>query len=614
MDDVVLLVESLQKYNEAYRNGSPLISDHEYDTLVEKLKMLDPYHPFLHTVEPEKFAKKKEVRHPVPMLSTEKAYRKEDVERFVSRVKKAATEIGIRYIRFRVTPKLDGLAGRDDGSVFTTRGNGETGYEINNAFDKGIYPVGGRGQGIGEIVILESYFQEHLAESFEHPRNMVVGIIASDTLNELAKEALQDEAVHFVPYNMLPFWEGSAEELISNIDAIAANLTRETDYPTDGVVAEAMEEDVKRYMGATSHHYRWQIAVKTKGETALTKVTGIQWQVGRTGNVTPVLEVQPVSLSGATIRRVTAHHAGIVREKRIGIGAEVEIIRSGEVIPKLEKVIAPAEQFGVPKNCPDCGRELRWNNDFLRCLNPLCRAKVEQKISHWFKTLGTADWFGIKTIQRLVANGYDTLQKIYRMKKEDFLLIGFGPVQAENLVDAIHTSKRKPVEEWRFLAAFGIPSLGKGDSRKLLLHMKLEDVVRATAEDIEKIHGFGEITSRSIADGVKKEKSVIKNMLALGFNLEKTRRADEVAGRNNAISGKGVVFTGKMTRGDRESLQAEARRLGANVQNTVNRNTSYLICGEKPGVGKLKKAEQEGVRIISESEYHDMIEPLADGR
>lgn len=607
MDEINTLVEALEKYNDAYRSGHPLVSDHEYDGLVETLRKLDPQHPFLHSIEPETFTKKKEIKHPVPMLSTEKAYSKEDLQRFVSRVKKAAEAMGIRDVAFRVTPKLDGLAGRDDGSVFATRGNGEIGYEINSAFAKGVIPIGGRGLGVGEIVILKSYFLEHLAGTFEHPRNMVVGIVASDILNEHAKKALQDEAVHFVPYIQLPSWEGSADELLQHTETIIDRVSRETDYPMDGVVAEVIDEDLKHTMGATTHHYRWQIAIKTKGETARTKVKGVIWQVGRTGNITPVLEVEPVSLSGATIRRVTAHHAGMIKEKKIGIDSEVEIIRSGEVIPKLEKVITPSKKINIPEVCPVCKTSLTWSNDFLKCQNPSCRAQVEQKISHWFKTLGTADWFGIKTIQKLVGNGYDRLEKIYEMKKDDFIQIGFGPVQAKNLVDAIEISKNKAVEDWRFLAAFGIESLGMGDSRKLLGYMKLEQVIHATSADIVDIHGFGEITSQSIEEGMKREKALIQRMLATGFNLERTKPINSVKSPDNPIKGKKVVFTGKMERGDRDSLQEEARKLGAVVQSSVSGRTEFLVCGENPGTEKVKKAQREGVEIISESIYYDMI-------
>lgn len=322
MENIEDLVEILKKYNEAYRKGKPLVSDLEYDRLLENLRELSPYHPFLLSVEPEKFDTKKEVRHPVPMLSTEKTYTKDGLEKFIARVDKAANEIGIADISFSVTPKLDGLAGRDDGAMLATRGNGETGYDISNSFNKGIIPDGGRGLGLGELVIVTSYFEEHLSNEFEHPRNMVVGIISSDTLNEFAKKALQDNMVHFVPYSVLPKWTGSAGELLENIEQITKDLTAKTDYPIDGMVAEVTNEDVKNHMGATAHHYRWQIAIKTKGETAITTVEGIKWQVGRTGNITPVLKIRPVYLSGATIRNVTAHHAGLIQKKHIGAGAK----------------------------------------------------------------------------------------------------------------------------------------------------------------------------------------------------------------------------------------------------------------------------------------------------
>ncbi len=227
--------------------------------------------------------------------------------------------------------------------------------------------MGGRGLGIGEIVIVKSYFDSHLSNQFEHPRNMVVGIISSDTLNEFAQKALEDKQVVFVPYITLPAWEGSGGALLKNTDKIISDLISKTDFPTDGVVVETTDNDVKNYMGATAHHYRWQVAIKKKGETAITVVEGITWQVGRTGNITPVLEVSPTRLSGATIRRVTGHHAGLIQKKHVGIGCQIEIVRSGEVIPKLEKVIRISDRFSLPKKCPACDSILEWNKDFLKC-------------------------------------------------------------------------------------------------------------------------------------------------------------------------------------------------------------------------------------------------------
>ena len=601
------LIALLEKYNQAYRRGEPLVSDHEYDNLLAKLKKLDPENKFLHQVEPEKFEQKKQVKHPSPMLSTEKAYTLDQLARFVVRVTKEAGEIGIQNLEYKVTPKLDGLAGRDDGVVFASRGNGEVGFEISSAFAKGVIPIGGRGLGPGEVVIQKSYFKEHLAVDFEHPRNMVVGIISSDKLNDLALKALQAKAVHFVPYKELHCWTGSGEHLLQNIKTITTNLFSKTDYPVDGVVAEIINEAVKKYMGATAHHYRWQIAVKSKGETAITRVEKVIWQVGRTGILTPVLEVVPVLLSGANIRRVTAHNAGLIKKKKIGVGAEIEIIRSGEVIPKLERVIKTVEDPVLPETCPACNSSLDWENDFLKCPNHECFAQIEQKLSHFFKILGNIDWFGIKTVKKLVESGYNSLKKIYSLKENDFVNLGFGPVQSKNLAQALSTSKTAIVEDWRFLAAFGIPDLGKGDSRKLLSHYKLEKITQITAKQINKIYGFGNITSHSIATGLKQEKSIINHMLAMNFNLERTVLQSELNNLDNNLAGKRIVLTGKMKQGSRSAMKTDARKLGLLVQNTVNSKTDFLVTGDKAGSTKLSKAEKLGIQIISEARYMVLI-------
>ncbi len=605
------LVEKLETYNRAYRRGEPLVSDAEYDNLVEELRRHDPGHPWLHRVEPEEFSGRIEVRHPQPMLSTEKAYTREALARFIERVEKTAAAYHLPPPVFRLTPKLDGLAARDDGTVFVTRGNGEVGYEISSAFRKGVVPVGGRGLGLGEIVISTSYFNEHLAAHFEHPRNLVVGIVNSDTLNPLAEQALAAGAVQFVPYCRLPRWEGSGNELLSRLDQLKEELKADIDYPLDGFVVEVTDPELRHRLGHTDHHYRWQIAIKSKGEVARTTVREITWQVGRTGTITPVLEVEPVNLSGATIRRVTAHNAGLVREKKLGPGAQIEIIRSGEVIPKLERVISPAATVELPQHCPACKTPLTWSNDFLKCPNPTCPAQIEQRLRHWFKTLGTADWFGPRTIARLVAAGYDSLEKIYNLKEEDLTALGFGPQQARNLVAALAASRTREVEDWRFLAAFGIPSLGRGDSRRLLSRIPLSRLLNETEiEDIAAIDGFAELTAAAITAGLKEKRDEIKRMLELGFNLKATPLATENradAGTDSPVSGKGIVFTGKMAE-SREEMEARATALGARVQKAVSGKTDYLVCGSRVGARKIEKARKLGVRVISEQEYRKLTE------
>ena len=606
--DINELVDLLQSYNRAYRRGGPLVSDAEYDQLVEQLRAMAPDHPFLQAVEPEQFPGRQQVRHPTPMLSIEKAYTRDQLERFVARVQKEADSLGIGPIQFRLTPKLDGLAGRDDGDIFATRGNGEVGYEISSAFAKGVVPIGGRGQGVGEIVVVRSYFEQHMAEYFEHPRNMVVGIVSSDTLNENAKRALDDGMVHFLPYSHVePSILVDGKKLIEQHRQLVEALLSGVDYPTDGVVAEVTDQALKERMGATAHHYRWQIAIKTKGDTAETTVVEIQWQVGRTGNITPVMIVEPVPLSGATIRRVTAHHAGNIRDLRIGPGTCIEIIRSGEVIPKLEGVVEPKGDVHLPDNCPSCGQPLSWQNDFLKCTNPHCRAQIEQRISHWFRILGNADWFGIKTIQKIVDKGHDSLEAVYRLTEADFVEMGFGPVQSKNLAEAIAISRTKPVEDWRFLAAFGISDLGTGDSRKLLAHIPLEKIPVIEPEDLIDIKGFGEKTSQSIAASIRDMAGTIVHMLDLNFNLQRTPLAADQEPVDSPIADKGIVFTGKMVHGDRQTMQAQARELGARVQTAVSGSTDYLVCGEKVGASKMNKAEKLGVAILTEEQYLEML-------
>jgi DNA ligase (NAD+) len=410
--------------------------------------------------------------------------------------------------------------------------------------------------------------------------------------------------VHFVPYAVLPKWQGHGTELLARMDEITAELSAQVDYPLDGMVVEVVGEDVRKTMGATSHHYRWQIAVKRKGETALTRVLNVVWQVGRTGKITPVLQVEPVAVSGATIRRVTAHNAGFLRKKGLGPGAEIEIIRSGEVIPKVEEVLVPAETT-LPLSCPSCGSILAWDNDFLVCENARCPDQTVQAIEHWFKTLGNADWFGRKTVEKLVRSGYDSLEKIYELGEAEFRAMGFGPVQSANLAEAVYLSRTRGVEDWRFLAALGIEDLGKGDSRKLLEQFRLQDLAGLRKEQIEAIHGFGAVTAASIAAGLERVASTLGHLLDLGFAIMPTGAARPVS-EASPLAGKHVVFTGKM-RGSREEMQEEARALGALVQSAVNAKTDFLICGENVGAAKLAKARQAGTTILQEDEYLRLI-------
>lgn len=609
------LTETLKKYNLAYRNGSPIVSDQIYDELTEKLRSIDPDNPYLDSVEPEVFPGKAKIKHETPMLSTEKSYSQAGLKKFTDRIMNAASEIHIPRdtVQFTATPKLDGIAGKFDGRSLFSRGDGLAGYDITNVFSKGVIPVGGKKIGVGEIVMQKSYYEEYLADRYDHPRNICQGIIAADLINPDFQRALDAEAVHFARYSELPSWSGNVFDLTTKIDDITKQLIAAVDYPLDGIVIEVANEKIKTHLGATSHHNRWQIAAKTKGEVAETIVTNIRYQVGRTGVHTPVLEFDEIYLSGANINKATAHHAGRIKDWKIGIGSKIEIIRSGEVIPKLERVIDAIGTPKIPTHCVDCGEALSWDNDFLKCTNLDCGAQVERKIEHWFKTLNVCDGFGPKTIQKIVDYGVRSLEEVYELTVPEFERMGLGSVQAQNLFNALKISRTSPLEDWRFLAAFGLPYLGRGDSRNLLEQFSFDDLIMIDdPAKIKAVHGFAEITSNSIVTHFKKQRDTIKYMMALGFNLERTQLNSEKKDINSPIAGKGIVFTGTMEQGNRNDMEEQARSLGASVQSAVTKKTDLLVCGSNVGAKKTGKAEDLGVKVISEEEYIDLLSETED--
>lgn len=607
------LVEFIQLANAEYRAGNPLIADERYDfEFLPELQKRDPAHPLLSAVEPEPLDafSGERIKHPEPMLSTDKAYTAEERSRFVDRLLKAAEELGIdpASVTVRVTPKLDGLAARFDGKRLVTRGDGHYGFDVTRALERGVRQVGGYQVGVGELVMHQPYFESHMACEFEHPRNVMVGLVNADEVNEYAQAALEAGAARFVPYAELSVWEGACADFLAGYEAIAADLKAHTEYAMDGLVAEVTHPDIKRYLGANAKFHRWQIALKEAGETAVARVIGYTFQTGRTGRVTPVVEIEPTRLSGATIRRVTAHHAGMLMKLAIGPDAHIKVIRSGEVIPKIIEVVQPSETpFEGHADCPSCGHALEWENDFLVCVNSTgCPAQVENTLKHFFHTLQNVDLFGEATIRGLVSQGITTLEAIYALQADDFANLGFGPGQSANLERELARSRTERVEDWRFLAAFGIRNLGRGDSRRLLQHVPFAELKGISAERIKAIHGFGEVSSRLIADGLADNWTTIEHMLSLGFAIEWTPLLAEQQAVDSPLAGKGVVFTGSMPL-SRDEMQNQARALGANVQSSVSKKTDFLVCGEKVGQSKLDKAQKLGVTTLTLADYYALI-------
>ncbi len=607
------LVEFLRITNALYRGGYPLISDADYDGIyLQELKKRDPNHNYLHSVEPEAGLEGPKVDLPVPMLSTEKGTSIKDIERWRDRIKKDAKDIGLdaEKLQVRVSPKLDGFAAYDDGKTFYTRGDGRRGTDITRVFRRGLAVVGGeRGKGAGEIVVDKEYFEKNLSMYFENTRNFQSTIIKEKELEPYIEDAIRDKAVVFYPFEKMESWIGSIDSLIAEFDSVIREIWKSVKYDVDGVVLEVIDPVLKNYMGSTAQHHKWQIAYKINQEKAQVMVLAVTPQTSRSGRINPVAELEPTKLSGVTISRATAHHYGMVKKKGIGKGAVIELIRSGMVIPKIEKVIKKAKPE-IPSNCPSCNSELLWDSDNLICPNVgHCPAQIKNSIEHFFMTLRNINGFGESTISKLYDNGVREVCKIYHLAESKFQEFGFGEKQAQNLFRELERSRNEPLEDWRFLAAFGIHRLGLANCEQLLKHVKLGEIFDLTAKEIVADKIFAVKTAEIIVKGLKAIKSEFDCMVRVGFNLEYSKLLSELrdGGQLSRISGKQVVFTGTMKYGSREDMQREARLLGAKVGSAVSGRTDYLVTGLDVGQKKIDTARSKNVAVITEDEYFALI-------
>ena len=602
------LLEFCKFANQRYRDGSPIISDEDYDFIyaLELSKRL-PDHPFLQKVEDENvgFSEEK-IKLPEKMLSTDKAYSWEEVNKWLERIRKFSEEINFSLdnIQIKGTAKLDGFAGFDDGNKLYTRGDGNKGSDITRVFERGLgtFNNSQRGQGPGEIVVKRSYFEKHLSGHFEYPRNFQASLIKEKELDQFAKDAIANEAALFVPFSQLPFWAGSISEFTNNFNSIVSDLESGVDFDIDGVVFEIVNSELKSHMGSNRKFHRWQIAFKENKEKAQVKVLSVTAQVGRTGKITPVAELEPTQLSGATIYRASGHHYGLVKEQGLGSGSVIELTRSGLVIPKINKVIRSVEAE-IPSKCPSCDENLTWESDFLMCLNhEACKDQIIGKIIYFYKVLANNDGFGEATIQKLYDEGIRNVGDIYKLTEFNLVSMGFGEKTSQNLINQLIRSRQESIEDWRFLAAFGVLRLGMGNCENLLKNYPLDQVFDLSVDDISNIDGFAELTAELIFNGLLNIKPQYENLIKDGFELEKTLILGETNTSDNLYHNKKIVFTGSMS-SSRAELQKQAKAFGAIVGSSVSSKTDLLIIGENVGQSKIKAAEKYGVEILSEAEY-----------
>ena len=606
------LLEFCRVANERYRNGSPIISDENYDFIFipELVKRL-PENPFLQQVENEStsFSEEK-IKLPEKMLSTDKAYSWGEINKWLERITKFSEEINypLNSIQIKGTAKLDGFAGFDDGVKLYTRGDGKKGSDISRVFERGlgIFNDSERGQGPGEIVVKRSYFEKHLSNHFEYPRNFQASLIKEKELDKFAIDAIRNKAALFVPFTQLPQWLGSINEFSDQFLDIVNLLETGVDFDIDGVVFEIENPELKKHMGSNRKFHRWQIAYKENKEKAQVRVISVTAQVGRTGKITPVAELEPTQLSGATIYRATGHHYGLVKEQGLGAGSIIELTRSGLVIPKINKVLKTAE-VDIPSNCPSCGYKLSWDSDFLMCFNhEKCPEQIMGKIIYFFRILANNDGFGQATIQKLYAEGIHRVSDIYLLNEAKLMSMGFGEKTSHNLINQLIRSRKESIEDWRFLAAFGVQRLGMGNCENLLRNYSVEKIFDLSVKDISNINGFAEITAELIFDGLTLIKPQYEVLISGGFKLEHTLLNTELNQSNSPFNSKTIVFTGTMSE-SRAKLQKQAKAFGANVGKSVSSKTDFLIIGENVGQSKIKDAKSHQVDLLTEAEYLKLL-------
>ncbi|MDC0602348.1 DNA ligase [Aliiglaciecola sp.] len=605
-------LETLLKVaNALYRSGHPIIDDQKYDEYLDLFKSLDPENPFLSNVEPELLIDSKTVPLPQKMLSTDKAYTFEEIKKWTERITKAATEIDFEQdlIALKITPKLDGYAAYDDGITLYTRGDGTRGQDITRAIERGLKVANNanRGLGPGEIVIKKSYFDEVLSNKFENSRNIQAAIIAEKKVDEDVQKAIDDGACVFYPFSQLSNWTGSIDELLSNFDSILEKMWVAVDFDIDGLIVETTNAPIKQHMGATRKFHRWQIAFKVNDESAEVEVIKVVPQTSRTGRVSPVAELVPTKLSGATLSRATVHHYNMVKTNGVGPGAIIKLVRSGLVIPKIEAVIKAAEPE-LPENCPSCNAHLIWESDHLICPNKSdCPAQTENTLIHFFKTLGNVDGFGPKVIEKITQFGIKHIHEIYQIPKLKYVEFGFGDKTSQNLIDQLQASREIEIEDWRFLAAFGVSRLAGGNCEKLLQHHSITELFDVSVEQMVTIDGFAQLSAEAIVEGLANVKDEFFKVYDLGFHLAVTDKASDREDSDSPIAGAVIVFTGAMQQGSRSDMEKHAKLLGAKVAKSVTGKTTYLVTGEKVGETKINAARDKGVSVLTEQAYLNLI-------
>lgn len=654
------LRESIRRHDELYyRKARPEIADADYDALKRELADLEkslpeaPSDSPTATVGDDRTEGFTTYRHRLPMQSLDNTYSEEELRAFDQRVQKRFEGKKLRYM---VEPKIDGLAVSVtyEKGLFVravTRGNGVEGDDItaNAGMIRNLplqltgakHPdlVEIRGEiymTLGEFRRLNAQREESGLESFANPRNLAAGSVKLLDPKEAAKRRLEivlyglgycsnevapgQSAFH----ELLKGWgvpgveklwtaEGidAVWESINELDSIREGFA----YATDGAVVKLDQFAQQREAGSTSKAPRWAIAYKFAAERVETVLREITIQVGRTGVLTPVAELEPVTLAGTTVSRATLHNEDEIARKDIRVGDTVLVEKAGEIIPavisvNLSKRPIHAPPYRIPSKCPECETpviklpgEVAW-----RCPNITCPAQVRRRIGHFAsKACLDIDGLGEAIVDQLVERGLvRTLSDIYRLRSDQLLeLEKFGEKSARNLIEAIETSKGADL--WRVIHGLGISGIGTTAAKDLARGFKsIPNLFAASEEDLVALQGIGEKTARGIRTFFNEPANqiLLEELGDLGLNPVVT--ADETGETSEAFAGKTFVLTGTLESMTREQAAERIESAGGKVSGSVSKKTSYVLAGSEAG-SKLQKAQKLGVPVLTETEFLAMF-------
>ena len=647
------LRNQIKKYNEAYyQKDSPLVDDATFDKLYRELKELEEKYPdykpeekLTNKVSGERSKKFKEHKHTYRLYSLDNSNNIEELRKWVEKTVKDLGET--RKVSFVAELKIDGLAcaltyKNGQFEIGSTRGDGFVGEDIT----KNLLTISNIPQKLpqpldidvrGEVYMPISSFEKlneqqtlNNEKLFANPRNA-----ASGSLRQLDSEITKKRNLKFFSYaaiiesqndikthyetldllQTLGFSVNNNKKLCKNVEEIIEfcnfweNERFKLDYATDGIVIKVNELNFEEDLGYTSRAPKWATAYKFPPEKVWTKLVNIEYNIGKTGAITPVAIMQPVSLGGTIVKRASLHNFDEIKRLDLAIGDKVLVKKAAEIIPKVveAKHTDDMKPIKLPQKCPSCDSLLNKpeNEVNFYCSNILCPSQIVAKLEFFASKSGMdIDGMGSQIVRQLFNLGLiKTFDDFYKLEYDDFLKLNLVKEKtATNLLNAINKSKNTTLA--KFLTALSIKHVGKETALLISNDFNtLDKLENATFEQLAQIQGIGEKIAKSVYEWFKNEHNlnIVKNMLQLGVTFEEINNAQ----MSDKFKDKTFVITGTLSQ-KRSYYEEKIKQNGGKVSSQVSKNTSYVLCGENPG-SKYDKALNLHVIILNEDEFNNML-------